>query len=474
MKLSRLLYFLFCLIFTIFISPKVFSAEINESWMNIYSGPDDISNPIGYSYSKVEKNAEKTVAYEESEINIKVFQTENKVSTKAKYELTGDKLQAFNYSLESFPQNFKIKGERKDGKLLIATFTGSGSTEKLLEIGDNFIIPPLVPTWLSNGRLTAGANYEIIIFDPFMVASNFPKEKLISKINVLGKESIQIDTEKIEAFKVNFNFFGADSQFWIKEDGTIVKEIIPPGLVSLRSTKNNVVGRRLKGFDIVGKTSIVANKKISKPRESKYLKFKLNEIDYDGLNIVDNYSQFKNGSVYEIKIKDIENEAPASTASDSNEYLLPTNFVQSSNQKIKSQEESITKGNKNKIEGIKAINTWVYEEVEKTPVLNVPNSLDVLNSKKGDCNEHAVLFAALARSYGVPTKIALGLVYLDGRFSYHAWNEVYLGRWVPVDSTFGQFPSDATHIKLVEGGIENSIEIVKLVGKLNIQILEVY
>lgn len=474
MKLSKLLYFFVVLIFALTFSGNSFSGDVKESWMNIYSGSDDLDYPIGYLYSKIEKEGVNIKAYEESKISIKVFQTENTVSSKVKYQLNNGEIQSFNYSLESFPQNFKVNGVRKDGKLLVTAATGSDSTEKLLDIGKDFIVPPLIPSWLSSGRLVTGANYEVTVFDPFAVASNFPKEKLVSKINVLGKEKVSVGKEEILAYKVNFNFFGADSQFWIKEDGEVVKEIIPPGLVSLRSTKNNVIGRKLKGFDIVGKTSIEVNKKINEPRKSKYMKFKLSEVDSEGLNLVDNYSQFKNGENYEIKIPDPESENMDPDSDDLKKYILPTNFVQSDNIKISDLQNVITKKNANKVDGISAINGWVYENIEKTPVFNVPTSLDVLNSKKGDCNEHAVLFAALARSYGVPTKIALGLVYINGKFSYHAWNEVYLGKWVPVDSTFGQFPSDATHIKLVEGGIENSIEIVKLVGKLNIEILEVY
>ena len=54
----------------------------------------------------------------------------------------------------------------------------------------------------------------------------------------------------------------------------------------------------------------------------------------------------------------------------------------------------------------------------------------------------------------------------------HAWPEVYVGKWVAVDPTFGQFPADATHIRLVEGGLDRQVTVVKLVGKLKVKILE--
>ena len=85
---------------------------------------------------------------------------------------------------------------------------------------------------------------------------------------------------------------------------------------------------------------------------------------------------------------------------------------------------------------------WVYRHIDKKPVLSVPNALEVLLNKAGDCNEHAVLVAALLRTAGIPSQIESGLVYLSGRFYYHAWNAVYLGDWVTADAVFNQFPAD--------------------------------
>ncbi len=65
-----------------------------------------------------------------------------------------------------------------------------------------------------------------------------------------------------------------------------------------------------------------------------------------------------------------------------------------------------------------------------------------------------------------------GLVLMDGKFYYHAWNEVYVGQWVTVDPTFGQFPADASHIRLAEGGPDKQMELIKAVGKIKIKVLE--
>lgn len=61
---------------------------------------------------------------------------------------------------------------------------------------------------------------------------------------------------------------------------------------------------------------------------------------------------------------------------------------------------------------------------------------------EGDCSEHAVLLAALARSFGRPARVVFGLLLTrDGprgplRAYGHAWAEVYQqGRWMAVDAT---------------------------------------
>ncbi|MFQ5868618.1 MAG: transglutaminase-like domain-containing protein [Candidatus Zixiibacteriota bacterium] len=121
---------------------------------------------------------------------------------------------------------------------------------------------------------------------------------------------------------------------------------------------------------------------------------------------------------------------------------------------------------------------WVFENVKKDFAVSIPSALEVLRVRKGDCNEHTTLFVALARSIGIPSKICVGLVYKEGYFYYHAWPEVWIGEdledgyWLPMDPTFGQTTSDATHIKLLEGDLEKQVEIARVVGKLEVEVLD--
>src|SRR5207248_445655 len=79
---------------------------------------------------------------------------------------------------------------------------------------------------------------------------------------------------------------------------------------------------------------------------------------------------------------------------------------------------------------------WVASQVAPNAAERLPSALQVLARRRGDCNEHTLLYVALARAVGLPAHSAAGLLLADGRFYYHAWAEVYLGDWVAVDPTF--------------------------------------
>ncbi len=121
-----------------------------------------------------------------------------------------------------------------------------------------------------------------------------------------------------------------------------------------------------------------------------------------------------------------------------------------------------------------AIFSWVYKSVKKEITISLPSALDVLNTMKGDCNEHTYLFVALARASNIPSRITTGLVFTKGKYYYHAWPSVYIeDKWFEMDPTWGQTYVDAGHIAIINGEIENQFRLLNLMGQINIEITEV-
>jgi hypothetical protein len=119
---------------------------------------------------------------------------------------------------------------------------------------------------------------------------------------------------------------------------------------------------------------------------------------------------------------------------------------------------------------------FVYDYIEDDYTANPLTLIDIIEKKKGDCSEHAKLFAAMARSLGIPCRTVGGLVYLGDEFKefgLHAWNEVVIdGIWVPVDPTWGQTLVDATHIRF-SVDISKEWEIMAVIPKMKIEVLSV-
>jgi len=114
---------------------------------------------------------------------------------------------------------------------------------------------------------------------------------------------------------------------------------------------------------------------------------------------------------------------------------------------------------------------FVYRRLEKAYGVSRDRATEVLALGKGDCTEHALLFTALARAAGVPSRQVHGLVYArygDGvpALYWHAWAEVKSGdEWIAVDPTFDEPVADATHLELGHG---SQVDTVALLGALKV------
>ena len=106
---------------------------------------------------------------------------------------------------------------------------------------------------------------------------------------------------------------------------------------------------------------------------------------------------------------------------------------------------------------------------------NEPLSVnDIIETRRGDCSEHAQLFVTMARAAGIPAREISGFIYGEGAdfsFGGHAWCEVEVdGYWHPVDPTWGETVINATHVR-VSGDKLSSDEMGLFFGKLKFRVL---
>ncbi len=442
-----------------------------EYWMGIYSG----DKRVGYSFNSISKQNGYTYVKELTNLKINLLGKDNDVYTEGSYKLEGYKILSFEYEMKSDTITLKAWGKREENNLNITMETVSGKTERTISLERELILPSLISKLLVENKLNTGDKFDISLFEPLSILMGM-NEPLSTHI-IGEREEVDIPFGKFDTYKVKSNFMGSQTTSWITNNGEVIKQEFPPGLVAIRESKKNILSKKNSSFDITNKTSIPANIKIKDPGNLKYLKIKLEGIDpTDGFDIEDGYRQYLDGQFVEIKQQEINSyESSYNLPYNSPDYyeLTQADFlIQSDDKDIVAITQKVIDDETDPIKAADKINTWIYKNLKKSATVSLPNAKDVLKTKVGDCNEHAALYSAMARAAGIPTKTVLGTMYYDGSFYYHAWNEVYIGEWVAIDSTYGQFPADATHIKLIEGNLAKSGEILKVVGKLNIEIID--
>lgn len=288
------------------------------------------------------------------------------------------------------------------------------------------------------------------------------------RFHVKGKEKIEFEGSEIEAFRISLIFGDLDISCWVSPEGVVLKSESPSGLFFEKQDAYKVFdalrAKREKPVDLPNLFSIPSNQILKNSAELSYLKVRVQTPKEDKVMDIRRAdpADFKKIVSLEEFLKDPEIQ----------KYLAPSPWVQSDSPEVIAAARSIAGTETFLLNKALKINAWLHENISPVPAMGIPRAAEVLAHKRGDCNEYTVLFTAMARALGIPARMQAGLVYQNGRFFYHAWPEIFLGAWIGLDPTFGQAPTDAAHIPLAEGDMEQQISLAGQIGRIKIFILE--
>jgi hypothetical protein len=225
---------------------------------------------------------------------------------------------------------------------------------------------------------------------------------------------------------------------------------------------------------------------IPEPRDVRLMRIRLGGVDLSPLDL-DGGAQRLTGDVLELR--DPQGLKPGAADPGAGGALAAETFIESDAPEIVAEAAKAVNGVAGDRARAERLTRYVNALLDKKPTVSLPSAREVLRTRVGDCNEHTVLYVAMARALGIPARIAVGLVYIHGAFYYHAWPEVYLaegsgfrvpgsgaaerGLWLPVDPTLNQFPADATHLRLARGGLDKQTVVLPLMGHLTMDVLDV-
>ena len=405
-------------------------------------------------------------------------------------------MESFSFSLDSEVGTFRADGTLGADSTLHVTIDAGGS---LQEISYRLAEPPIFSAALPiriamAGELEVGNTLRLPVFDPSTLATRAVEVHVLEHDTLVVPDSAYLNPstnrwepasyDSIPVWKIAEVHGGVQVESWVDHDGRVISASSALGF-TMEKTEYELARQAQEDSrgvatlaideDVILSTAIRSNTDLGSVEEYDVLRFRLTGVELAGFQL-DGGRQTLRGDTLIVRRENWAAVEPDFSLPyklmDMREELEAEPLIQSDDPRIQREaRQAVGRWLRDPKAAAQRLTTRVDRMLEKSVTFSVPSALQVLESRQGDCNEHTVLYVAMARALGLPARTAVGLVYLNNSFFYHAWPEVWLGEWVAVDPTFGQYPADAAHIRFVIGGLAQQVEIIRLIGRLNIEVI---
>lgn len=449
------------------------SGPADERWMGIFMADQH----VGYAVSREAPTADGgRVFQQQSTFAIQAMGNVQQVTAAGTAVVGPDgALQTFDFMLTS-PLPIYAKGIVQ-GKNLHVSVDQGGSTENIdLPLTEPPMLSMTLPSIVRGKVMRPGLRFSVPYFDPLT------RSNAIANVEVQSPEMLPTGET---AWWLKSSFNGVETRQLVDPNGEVLREEGSLGLRAERMTREDAM-KLDSGTppDLIALTSIPVSP-IPNSERSHIVTVTPGGVPASRF-VNDPPLQTLAGDTLTINVPLLAElpHLPVQAQGALEEAdTEPAMSIQSTSPEMVARAVAVLAGTTDRVDAARKLNDWVHHYVQKIPTIGVPNGLEVLHTGQGDCNEHTALYVSLARAAGIPARISAGLVYapaIGEAFYYHAWPEVRIGPigadgaagWVPVDPTFGQFPADATHLKIVNGDLDKQIEIMGLIGKVRLTVNE--
>jgi hypothetical protein len=441
---------------------QIIKRGMEESFAGIYFQ----NERIGFVKNRLtESGSDEYILNQDAFLYLNILNESHPVDMRIKATLGRDMLlKEFNFHFSSPFYRMDAEGKVKGQDVYFSLATGKETVSDIVRLQK----PPLLSTnrrfYLLEQGLQPGDKFKIPFFDPISLSGKDTVMEYKGRKKVLIKNRVYNLHHFVETFS------GVRINSWLDDGGKVIKEESPAGFVFISEPEFKATDIKGKGKEILSSVSIPlsgGNLDLAGRNSIRYRLTLPADTDFE----LDKDRQSLENDILTLVLEALPDSETASCTGYPEE-LASTPYIQTENERITDLATEQAGNTASDLERVKILAKWVFENLEKRPVLGIPDALTTLSTKMGDCNEHAALFAALSRNAGIPTRVVAGVTFFEGAFYYHAWNEVCLDdNWYSVDTTKNQFPADLSHIKFVEGETREQVRIAALLGKLQINVV---
>ncbi|NLN92839.1 MAG: transglutaminase domain-containing protein [Candidatus Hydrogenedens sp.] len=445
-----------------------------DIWLGLYFGEEHLAGSVHLQTTPSRREDEEGSALRASvHLDLPLFGKNTRFALTGKaWQSALHGLREFDFTLRAEEHDMRLVGVVESGTIKVVMHTAGEEMPFTLPVGNKLLLSGGLG--LSSATLPSLQPGEVVYLDSFDPATMSLGK---AKLEALRKETLTVSGHPVETTLIETTISGIVTRAWISADEEIIRAETPLGLIIKKISPEDL----FKEGDhddpaVLRDTLTIRPRGLSIPDDVERLTLRISGLT-EQLTLPEDSRQYKEGDcwIFERQGGEMMAGQEALSPSETEEYLAPDLFIQSNHPRIKEAAQAIAGDTEDPWIAAVRLHDWMYEHIEKEHILSVPSALEVLDQRRGDCNEHAVLYTALARALDIPARIAIGLAWSDDlkAFGYHAWPEVYAGQWMALDPTFGERNASPTHVKFFTGGIDQWARLVAFVGRIEIEVVAV-
>jgi hypothetical protein len=451
---------------------------------------------------EIERDGQKLLrATTELNLKLKRFDAMIEVRMEAGTEETPDGKVVGVFSRQSLGKNQQmvLTGSVQDNELHVLV-DGGNRQKKAVPWNPEVVGQARQERHFQERQVKPGDQFSFLSYEPVIVAvvTWRVRVKDFEEVEVLGKKQkllrVESVADKIQGVQLPPLVSWLDDKYRVVRSQTEIPEL---GQLTLyRTTREKALanGGPLAQASTanIGMSSLLPiNRRIPNPYLAKSVVYRITLKDDDdpaSAFVQDGRQQIKNldGRTFNLHVRAVplpKTGTPEGQVGE--EYLKSSYFLKCDDARVQDHARKAINGATDAWEKARRVEKWVYEHVDRTKFDEAFATADeAARTLKGDCSENAMLAAAMCRAVGVPSKVAVGLIYVDGPkgpvMGFHMWAEVWVrGQWVPIDGTLGRSFVGASHLKITDHSWHDTqsltplLPVLRVLGKLRIEVVEV-
>jgi transglutaminase-like putative cysteine protease len=307
---------------------------------------------------------------------------------------------------------------------------------------------------------------------------------------------VELIPEKLEAQGVSLQL--PTTIHWLDRDFVPVRrqiELDGLGPVILTRTTREAALAKGTGLapvaDIGTRTLIPLNRPIPRAQSTRAVVYRITlkgDLDPYTAFAQDERQEIKNvqGKTFELHVRAVRNPGGENVKAEAPpEFMAPSHYVNCDDVRVRELAHKAVGTESDPWRKARRLERWVKDNVRVDNGAPFVPAGTVARDLRGDCRHFALLMAALCRAEGIPSRVAVGLLYVEreGRqpkMGFHAWTEVWInGGWVGLDATLGNGSIGADHVKVADHswhGVQSLtplLPVTRILGKIAMDVMSI-